>query len=107
LSTVHPHPIEESTTLDQQATYRAGGKAGPNTVSGPWELLPVKSDHGTYLFRFNLTTGDCYSLDLRNIGNGWVRVPSGAGTETVISDAGVTAGHAKGEKGERVTAGSI
>lgn len=89
--------------MDQQATYRAGAKAGPNTVNGPWELQTVKSDHGTYLFRFNLTTGDCYSLDLRAIASGWQLVPS----DMVISDTGVTAGTKSSPKADKVTAGSI
>lgn len=91
--------------MDQQTTYKAGNagaKSNPNTVNGPWELQTVKSDHGTYLFRFNLTTGDCYSLDLRHIESGWVLVPSG----TVIADAGVTAGNTKASR-EKVTASSI
>lgn len=92
-------------TLDQQSTYKtsgAGAKAAPSTVNGPWELQTVKSDQGTYLFRFNVTTGDCYSLDLRHIQNGWQLVPS----DLVITDTGVTAGHDK-PADKRVTAGSI
>ena len=95
--------------MDQQSTYRtnAGAKGAPGTAvagqQGLWELHPVKGDHGTLLFRFNATTGDCYYLDVRSITNGWQLVPSGMG----ISDAGVTADTAKREKADTVTAGSI
>ena len=91
--------------MDQQTTYKtSGAKSAPATVSGPWELLTVKSDQGTYLFRFNATTGDCYYLDVRSITQGWQLVPSGMG----ISDAGVTANATKStDKADKVTAGSI
>lgn len=119
--------------MDQHTTYRAGQRAdtaAPNTVSGsagparPWELQTVKSDHGTYVLRFNLITGDCFYLDLTRggtIANGWQLIPSGMG----VSDAGVTdvtdvtgvtpaSGHATGhakadkaDKAEKVPAGSI
>lgn len=88
--------------MDQQSTYRTGAKAAPNTVNGPWELQTVKSEHGTYVLRFNLTTGDCFYLDLRTIANGWRLVPS----DMVISDTGVTAG-TKSHPTDKVTAGSI
>ena len=94
---------------DSGYTY-TGAKGAPGTAvagqQGLWELHPVKGDHGTLLFRFNATTGDCYYLDVRSITNGWQLVPSGMG----ISDAGVgaTAGTTKGNaKADTVTAGSI